>query len=81
MYNIFCVLLCRRNMLQINLRNPTFFSFPKLFFVLSPSIRLSGCDDLSPSKQGFQVGGRGGRGRQKGAVEVNAGSISVITKN
>lgn len=55
-----------------------FFSFPELFSVLSLSIRLSGHDDLSSSKRGFQVEGGG---RQNGAVEVNAGSVAVITKN
>lgn len=37
------------------LRNPRLFlfSFPELFFILSLSVRLSGCDDLSPSKEGL----------------------------
>lgn len=59
-----------------------FFSFPKILFILSPSIRLSGRDDLSPSKQGFYFEGRrGGEEGRRGAEEVNAGSVSVITKN
>lgn len=52
-----------------------FFSFPKILFILSPSIRLSGRDDLSPSKQGFYFEGRRGgeegrRGQRRSTPEA-----------
>lgn len=52
-----------------------FFSFPKILFILSPSIRLSGRDDLSPSKQGFHFEGRRGgeegrRGQRRSTPEA-----------
>lgn len=45
---------------------PDFFSFPKLFFIPSLCIRQSDHDDLSSSKQGFQVEAEGGEEGRKG---------------